>query len=59
MGTFIVKDRTSRRNRGNVDVYMLSYKQALRFGRQKYTLVQNQERLNLLNGKKKYVCILD
>jgi len=59
MGTFIVKDRTSRRNRGNIDVYMLSYKQALRFGRQKYTLVQNQERLNLLNGKKKYVCILD
>lgn len=59
MGTFIVKDRTSRRNRGNVDVYVLSYKQALRFGRQKYTLVQNQERLNLLNGKKKYVCILD
>ena len=59
MGTFIVKDRTSRRNRGNVDVYMLSYKQALRFGRQKYILVQNQERLNLLNGKKKYVCILD
>jgi 3D (Asp-Asp-Asp) domain-containing protein len=59
MGTFIVKDRTSRRNRGNIDIYMLSYKEALQFGRQKYTLVQNQEGLNLLSGKKKYVCILD
>ena len=59
MGTFVVKDRTSRRNRGNVDIYMSSYKKALRFGRQKYTLVQNQEGLNLFNGKEKYVCILD
>jgi 3D (Asp-Asp-Asp) domain-containing protein len=59
MGTFIVKDRTSHRNRGNMDVYMPSYKKALRFGRQKYTLVQNQEGFNLLNGKEKYVCILD
>ena len=59
MGTFIVKDRTNRRNRGNIDVYMPSYKKALRFGRQTYTLVQNQEDLRLLNGKKKYVCILD
>ena len=59
MGTFIVKDRTSRRNRGNIDVYMPSYKKALRFGRQTYALVQSQEGLNLLNGKKKYVCILD
>ena len=42
MGTFIVKDRTSRRNRGNVDVYMTSYKKALLFGRQKHTLVLNQ-----------------
>lgn len=59
MGTFIVKDRTNRRNRGSIDVYMPSYKKALRFGRQTYTLVQNQEDLRLLNGKKKYVCILD
>lgn len=59
MGTFIVKDRTSRRNRGNIDVYMPSYKKALRFGRQKYTLVQNQEGLSLVNGQKKYVCVLD
>ena len=58
-GTFIVKDRTSRRNRGNIDIYMPSYKKALRFGRQKYTLVQNQDGLNLLNGKEKYICILD
>ena len=43
MGTFIVKDRTSRRNRGNVDIYMTSYKKALQFGRQKHTLVLNQE----------------
>ena len=59
MGTFIVKDRTSRRNRGNIDKYMHSYKKALRFGRQKYTLVQNQDGLNLLNGKEKYIRILD
>jgi len=59
LGTFIVKDRTSRRNRGNIDIYMPSYKKALRFGRQTYTLVQNQEDLCLPNGEKKYVCILD
>ena len=59
MGTFIVTDRTSRRNRGNIDVYMISYKKALRFGRQKYAFVQKQEELNLLNGKQKHVCILD
>ena len=86
MGTFIVKDRTSRRNRGNVDIYMTSYKKALRFGRQKHTLVLNQNQGFLgfnnslfvqfdsnseynmneinaveiyLNGKEKYVCILD
>ena len=59
MGTFIVKDRTSQRNRGNVDIYMPSYKKALRFGRQTHTLVQNQEGLNLSNGKEKYVCILN
>jgi len=59
LGTFIVKDRTHRKNRGNVDIYMPSYKKALRFGRQRYTLVQNQEELNLLNAEEKYVCILD
>jgi 3D (Asp-Asp-Asp) domain-containing protein len=59
MGTFVVMDRTSRRNRGNVDIYMYSNKTALRFGRQKYAFVQNQEELNLLNSKQKYVCILD
>jgi len=59
LGTFIVKDRTHRNNRGNVDIYMPSYKKALRFGRQRYTLVQNQEELNLLNAEEKYVCILD
>lgn len=59
MGTFVVKDRTSRKNRGNVDIYMHSYKKALRFGRQKYAFVKNQEELNLLHGKQKYVCILD
>jgi len=59
MGTFIVKDRTSRKNRGNVDIYMHSYGKALRFGRQKYAFVKNQKELNLLNGKQKYVCILD
>jgi 3D (Asp-Asp-Asp) domain-containing protein len=59
MGTFEVKDRTSRRNRGNVDIYMPSHTKALRFGRQQYTLVQNQEDLNLLDGKKKYICVLN
>jgi len=59
MGTFIVKDRTSRKNRGNVDIYMPSYKKALQFGRQQYTLVKNQEELNLLNGQQKYICILN
>jgi len=50
MGTFIVKDRTSRRNRGNVDIYMTSYKKALRFGRQKHTLVLNQVPEDFLKG---------
>jgi 3D (Asp-Asp-Asp) domain-containing protein len=59
MGTFTVKDRTSRKNRGNIDIYMPSYTKALRFGRQKYTLVENQEGLNLFNGKKKYICFPD
>jgi 3D (Asp-Asp-Asp) domain-containing protein len=48
MGTFVVKDRTSRRNRGNVDIYMHSYNKAIQFGRQKYTLVLNQVPENLL-----------
>ena len=59
MGTFVVTDRTSLKNRGNVDIYMYSNRTALRFGRQKYAFVQKQEELNLLNSKQKYVCILD
>ncbi len=59
MGTFVVKDRTSRKKRGNIDIFMPSHKEALRFGRQKYTLVQNQEGFNLSSGKEKYVRILD
>ncbi len=59
MGTFIVKDRTSRNNRGNVDIYMPSYEQAIKFGRQKYAWVENQKGLHPLNGIEKYVCILD
>lgn len=50
MGTFVVKDRTSRRNRGNVDIYMSSYKKALQFGRQKHTLVLNQVPEDFLKG---------
>ena len=50
LGTFIVKDRTSRRNRGNVDIYMLSYEKALQFGRQKHTLVLNQVPEDFLKG---------
>ena len=59
MGTFIVKDRTNHRNRGNLDVYMPSYKRAIKFGRQRYTLVENQEGSSLSPGVKKYVCILN
>ena len=58
MGTFIVKDRTSRRNRGNIDIYMPLYRKALQFGRQGYTLVQNQEGF-LPKDKEKYIYILD
>jgi 3D (Asp-Asp-Asp) domain-containing protein len=42
VGTFIVKDRTARKNRGNVDIFMNSYTEALQFGRQKSTLVLNR-----------------
>jgi 3D (Asp-Asp-Asp) domain-containing protein len=59
LGTFIVKDRTGRRNYGNVDIYMPSYTKALRFGRQEYALVQDHGGLNLSDGLKKYVCVLD
>jgi 3D (Asp-Asp-Asp) domain-containing protein len=50
VGTFIVKDRTSRSNRGNVDIYMPLYNKALQFGRQKFTLVLNQEPEDFLEG---------
>ena len=50
MGTFVVKDRTSRRNRGNVDIYMPSYKKAIQFGRQNHTLVLNQVLDDFLKG---------
>ena len=50
MGTFIVKDRTSRRNRGNIDIYMPLYEKALQFGRQKYTFVLNQVPEDFLKG---------
>ncbi len=60
MGTFVVKDRTSKRNRSNIDIFMNSHAKAMRFGRQKYTFIQNnEEELNLSNGKKKYICILE
>jgi len=42
LGTFVVKDRTNRRNRGNLDVYMKSYTKAIKLGRQKTTLVLNR-----------------
>jgi len=59
MGTFVVKDRTNRGNRGNLDIYMPSHKKALKFGRQKYTLVDNQEGVSFSHGNKKYICILN
>ena len=42
MGTFVVKDRTNRRNRGNLDVFMKSYTKAIQLGRQRTTLVLNR-----------------
>ncbi len=60
MGTFVVKDRTSRRNRSNIDIFMNSHAKAMRFGRQKYTFLQNnEEELDLSSGRKKYICILE
>jgi 3D (Asp-Asp-Asp) domain-containing protein len=60
MGTFVVKDRTSRRNRSNIDIFMNSHAKAMRFGRQKYTLLQNsEEEFELSGSRKKYICILD
>ncbi len=59
LGTFIVKDRTAYKNRGNVDIYMTSYTEALKFGRQKYTFVQSQEELDPSDGTKKVVYILN
>ena len=52
LGTFIVKDRTSRRVRGNIDVYMTSHSRALRFGRQRYTLALNQD---VFGAEAKYI----
>ncbi len=40
MGTFVIKDRMNRRKKGNIDIYMTSYTDALKFGKQKYTLVR-------------------
>ena len=42
LGTFIVKDRTSRRNRGNLDIFMKSYTKAFQLGRHRTTLVLNR-----------------
>ena len=42
LGTFVIKDRTNRRNRGNIDVFMKSYTKAINLGRQRTTLVLNQ-----------------
>jgi 3D (Asp-Asp-Asp) domain-containing protein len=52
LGTFEITDRTHYKNRGNVDIYMLSYPKALRFGRQKYTLELNRGKINPVFGKK-------
>lgn len=50
LGTFVVKDRTHRRNRGNIDIYMISYTEALKFGRQKYTFVLDAEKQDFAVG---------
>ncbi len=59
LGTFVVKDRTHHRNRGNIDIYMISYTDALQFGRQKYTFVQGRGEMTLPENGKKYVHILN
>ncbi|PKN76247.1 MAG: hypothetical protein CVU51_17795 [Deltaproteobacteria bacterium HGW-Deltaproteobacteria-1] len=60
MGTFVVKDRTNKKNRNNIDIFMNSHAKAMRFGRQKYTFLQtNDEEFTLSSGRKKYICILE
>ncbi|MDD4092297.1 MAG: hypothetical protein PHQ63_07025 [Smithellaceae bacterium] len=59
MGTFVIKDRMHRRKKGNIDIYMTSYEDAVKFGRQKYTLVQKPRVSAIPENKKQYVWVLD
>ena len=63
LGTFIVKDRTSRRNRGNVDIYMTSHNSLFmpldfNFGLNTNEINAVRKSIPLL-GKTKYVCYLN
>lgn len=59
LGTFVIKDRMNRRKKGNIDIYMTSHTDALKFGKRKYTLVRNPRASALPESQKKYVWILD
>jgi len=59
MGTFVIKDRMNRRKKGNIDIYMTSYEDAVKFGRQKYTLVRKPRASALPENHKQYVWVLD
>lgn len=60
LGTFVVKDRTHWRNRANIDIYMISYEEALDFGRRKYTFITDEEGPELpVNIGEKRVYILN
>ncbi|OQC72199.1 MAG: hypothetical protein BWX44_01776 [Spirochaetes bacterium ADurb.Bin001] len=59
MGTFVIKDRMNRRKKGNIDIYMTSYTDALKFGKQKYTLVRKQRASALPENQKQYVWALN
>ena len=60
LGTFVVKDRTHWRNRANIDIYMISYEEALEFGRRKYTFITDEEGPELpVNIGEKRVYILN
>jgi hypothetical protein len=59
MGTFVIKDRMNRRKKGNIDIYMTSYEDAVKFGRQNYTLVQKPRVSAIPENQKQYGWVLD
>jgi hypothetical protein len=59
MGTFVIKDRMNRRKKGNIDIYMTSYTDALKFGKRKYALVRKPKASALPVNLKQYVWVLN